>query len=80
MTTKRISAELVDDYAIRTEILYAATRLNNEQKKDADKLFCEISVLAVEKIIEMYKNETGVQYPSHLQVMEFLIGRKPSER
>lgn len=74
MTTKRISVELSDDYAIKAEILYAATRLNSEAKKDADKIFCEISVLAVEKIIEMYKKETGVQYPSHTQLLEYLMG------
>jgi hypothetical protein len=79
MTTKRISAELVDDNAIKLEILYAALRLNAEAKKDADRLFCEIAALSVEKIIEMCKKETGVQYPSHSQLMEFLTGRMPTE-
>lgn len=74
MTTKRIATELTDDSAIKLEILYAATRLNNETKKDADRLFCEISVLAVEKIIEMCKKETSVQYPSHTQLLEYLKG------
>ena len=74
MTTKRIAAELTDDYAIKLEILYAATRLNNETKKDADRMFCEISVLSVEKIIEMFKKETGVQYPSHAQLLAYLMG------
>lgn len=74
MTTKRISVELSDDHAIKAEILYAATRLNNEPKKDADRIFCEISVLSVEKIIEMYKKDTGVQYPSHTQLLEYLMG------
>lgn len=72
MTTKRISAELTDDNAIKLDIIYTTTRLNGETKKDADKLFCEMATLAVEKAIDDCRKVTGVQYPSHSQLIAFL--------
>lgn len=78
MTTKRISAELSGDSAIRADIIYTSTRLTNEPKKDADRIFCEISTLALEKVIELCKNETAVQYPSHTQLLAFLEGKAQS--
>ena len=72
MTTKRISAELTDDDAIKLDILYTTTRLNGIPKKDADRMFCEIATLSVEKAIESYRRETGVQYPSYDQLRDYL--------
>ncbi len=74
MTTKRISAELTDDNAIKLDILYTTTRLNNEPKKEADRMFCEIATLAVEKAIEACRRATGAQYPSYTQLLEYLDG------
>jgi hypothetical protein len=72
MTTRRVSAELSGDDAIKLEILFAATRLAGEQKKEADSLFCKLAILSVEKVIAECKDATGVQYPSHSQLIEFL--------
>ncbi len=72
MTTKRIAAELTDDTAIQAEIIYTTTRLNTEPKKDADKLFCELAITAIEKAIQSCKEATGVQFPSYQQLIDFL--------
>ena len=72
MTTKRIAAELMDDNAIKAEIIYTTTRLNTEPKKDADKLFFELAITAIEKAIQGCKEATGVQFPSHQQLMRFM--------
>ena len=72
MVTKRISAELSGDSAIRAEVIYTTTRLSEEPKKEADRMFCELSMYSLEKVIELCKNETGVQYPSHAQLLAFL--------
>lgn len=76
MNTKRISAELAGDSAIRADIIYTSTRLSAEPKKDADRMFCELSTLCVERIIELCKKETGVQFPSYSQLHEYLTGQQ----
>lgn len=72
MTTKRIAAELTDDSAIKAEIIYTTTRLNAEPKKEADKLFFDLAITAIENAIKNYKEATGVQFPSHQQLLKFM--------
>jgi len=72
MATKRLSTELEGDSAIKMEIIYTSLSLNDMSRKDADKTFCEIATLAVEKAIDDYRCATGVQYPSHTQIVEYL--------
>lgn len=76
MNTKRISAELSGDTAIKHGILLTTTRLDKESKKDADSKFCELSVLCVEKITQMCSNASGVQYPSYDQLLQFLTDKE----
>lgn len=73
MTTKRISTEFSGDNAILAEVLFTSLGLTgNESKRDSDKLFCELSLLAVEYVSNEYKEKSGVKYPSHTQLSQFL--------
>lgn len=72
MAAKRISAEFSGDNAIKAEIIYVSTGLAEETKKDADAIFCGLSLLCIESALNDCRIATGVQYPSHLQLSEFL--------
>lgn len=72
MTTKRISAELSGNNAIKAEIIYLSTGLAEETKKEADLIFCGLALLCIESVLEDCKKATGAQYPSHSHISEFL--------
>ena len=74
MTTKRIAAELSGDIAIKAEIIYVSTGLAKEAKKEADSIFFNLAVNCIEKIIDECRSATGVQYPSHSQIIAFVTG------
>jgi len=72
MHSKRISTEIVGDNAIKADIIYVSIGLAGESKKDADSKFCALAIACVEKTIRDCKNATGIEYPSHSQIINFI--------
>lgn len=72
MHSKQIAVKLFGDAAIKAEILYVSLGLASESKKDADASFCDLALFCVKKAAESCKNATGIEYPTPLQICEFL--------
>jgi hypothetical protein len=79
MAAKRIVTELTGDQGTDVEVMYASLGLSSLPKKQADGIFCDLAISALQKIIIDCSNETGKKYPDHAGVKAFMekINIKP---
>jgi len=69
---KRVSAELLGDAAVSSDVLEATLRMSAMRRKDRDQVMFELGLDATNAIIKMYTKETGKFYPSAQDIRVFI--------
>ena len=76
MSTKRIVSELSGEQGIEVDLMYVKLGLTSFSKKQADAIFCNLAILAIQNQITACSLKLGKKYPSYEDVISFINSGK----